>query len=169
MTEGGTAPNGAFQHVSRFHDEVIQEIFTHEVFSMLLRKKLIGLPLVRKILHWRHTGFNVHSQVRAQTKREAERVGKYMIRAVLSFKRLFFDETAGRVRYQHSRHGSQEDSMDYPEFIAGVTSHIPDKGQVTIRYHGLCSTAHRGKGLIPLILSSPKMACPTCLPKAGPR
>jgi len=36
-------------------------------FSLLLRKKLIGLSLVQKILRWRHTGFNVHSKVRAQT------------------------------------------------------------------------------------------------------
>jgi hypothetical protein len=68
-----------------------------------------------------------------------------MIRPVLSLKRLFFDETAGKVRYQHSRHGSQEESMDYLEFIARVTSHIPDKGQVMIRYYGLYSNAHRGK------------------------
>jgi hypothetical protein len=145
MTEGGTAPDGAFHRVCRSHDGVIQEIFTHEVFSLLLRKKLIGLPLVEKILGWRHTGFNVHSQVRAQTKREAERVGKYMIRPVLSLKRLFFDDTAGKVRYQYSRHGSQEESMDYLEFIARVTSHIPNKGQVMIRYYGLYSNAHRGK------------------------
>jgi hypothetical protein len=145
MTEGGTSPDGTFHRVSRYHDEVIQEIFTHEVFSLLLRKKLIGLPLVEKILHWRHTGFNVHSQVRAQTISEAERVGKYMIRPLLSLKRLFFDETAGKVRYQHSRHGSQEESMDYLEFIARVTSHIPDKGQVMVRYYGLYSNAHRGK------------------------
>jgi hypothetical protein len=145
ITEGGTAPDGAFHRVCRFHDEVIQQIFTHEVFSLLLRNKLIGLSLVQKIFSWRHTGFNVHSQVRAQTKSEAERVGKYMIRPLLSLKRLFFDETAGRVRYQHSRHGSQEESMDYLEFIARVTSHIPDKGQVMIRYYGLYSNAHRGK------------------------
>jgi len=56
ITEGGTAPDGSFHRVPRFHDEVIQEIFTHEVFSLLLRKKLIGLPLVRKILHLRHRG-----------------------------------------------------------------------------------------------------------------
>lgn len=130
VTEGGTAPDGAFHHVSRFHDEDIQEIFTHEVFSLLLREKLIGLPLVQKILGWRHTGFNVHGKVRVQTKSEAERVGKYMIRPLLSLKRLFFDETTGKVRYQYSRHGSQEESMDYLEFIARVTSHIPDKGQV---------------------------------------
>jgi hypothetical protein len=35
--------------------------------------------------------------------------------------------------------------MDYLEFIAQATSHIPDKGQVMIRYCGLYSNAHRGK------------------------
>ena len=35
--------------------------------------------------------------------------------------------------------------MDYLEFIARTTSHIPDKGQVTIRYFGLYAHAHRGK------------------------
>jgi len=68
-----------------------------------------------------------------------------MIRPLLSLKRLFFDETAGKVRYQYSRHASQEESMHYLEFIARVTSHIPDKGQVMIRYSGLYSNAHRGK------------------------
>ena len=145
MTEGGTGSDGVFHRVCRFHDEGLQALFTHEVFSLLLRKKLIGPPLVEKILRWRHTGFNVHSQVRAETKREAERVGKYMIRPLLSLKRLFFDETEGKVRYQYSRDGSLEELMDYTEFIARVTSHIPDKGQVMVRYYGLYSNAHRGK------------------------
>ena len=114
ITEGGTTPDGAFHRVCRFHDKVIQEIFTREVFSLLLRKKLIGLPLVQKILGWRYTGFNVHSKVRATDKEEGVRVGKYMIRPLLSLKRLFF-------------------------------SHIPDKGQVMVRYYGLYSNAHRGK------------------------
>ncbi len=35
--------------------------------------------------------------------------------------------------------------MDYLEFIARVTSHFPDKGQVTVRYYGLYANAHRGK------------------------
>jgi hypothetical protein len=33
----------------------------------------------------------------------------------------------------------------YLEFIARVTSHIPDKGQVMVRYYGLYANAHRGK------------------------
>jgi hypothetical protein len=46
--------------------------------------------------------------------------------------------------------------MDYLEFIARVTSHISDKGQVMVRYYGLYANAHRGKvrkaGLAPLAL-----------------
>ena len=32
--------------------------------------------------------------------------------------------------------------MDYLEFIARVASHIPDKGQVMVRYYGLYADAH---------------------------
>jgi hypothetical protein len=32
--------------------------------------------------------------------------------------------------------------MDYLEFIARVTSHVPDKGQVMVRYYGLYANAH---------------------------
>ena len=35
--------------------------------------------------------------------------------------------------------------MDYSEFIARVTSHIPDKGQVMIRYYGLYSMPTGGR------------------------
>jgi len=47
--------------------------------------------------------------------------------------------------------------MDYLEFIARATSHIPDKGQVMVRYYGLYANAHRGKvrkaNLVPLALA----------------
>ncbi len=35
--------------------------------------------------------------------------------------------------------------MDYLKFIARVTSRIPNKGQVTVRYYGLYANAHQGK------------------------
>lgn len=145
VTEGGVSREGAFHKVSCFHDDTIRDLFTHEVFSLLLREKLIGLSLVQKILRWRHTGFNVHSKVRVQTKKEAERVGKYMIRPLLSLKRLFFSVQKGEVSYQYGDEEGKEEQMDYLEFIARVTSHIPDKGQVMVRYYGLYSNAHRGQ------------------------
>ena len=53
--------------------------------------------------------------------------------------------TKGKVSYQYGNLRAEEERMDYLEFIARVTSHIPDKGQVTLRYYGLYSNAHRGK------------------------
>jgi hypothetical protein len=37
---------------------------------------------------------------------------------------------------RYGKDSSELEQMDYLEFIARVTSHIPDKGQVMIRYHG---------------------------------
>jgi len=70
------------------------------------------------------------SLVRAKTKIEAERVGKYMLRPVLALERLTFLEPEGKVGYRWGRDGAGQETevMDYLEFIARMTSHIPDKG-----------------------------------------
>lgn len=55
---------------------------------------------------------------------------------VLSLDKLFFSEKGGEV-----------EKMDYLELIVRVTSHIPDKRQVMVRYYGLNANAHRGKAI----------------------
>ena len=55
-----------------------------------------------------------------------------MIRPLLSPERLFFLEQEGKVGYRHGENGAEQETMDYLEFIARVTSHIPDKGQVAV-------------------------------------
>jgi len=56
---------------------------------------------------------------------------------------LFLDETGGKITYKYGK--NRKENIDYLEFIARVTSHVPDKGQVMVRYFGLYSNAHRGK------------------------
>ena len=131
VSEGGQDREGRFYIVCRFNDDLLREIFTREVFSLLLRKQLINLTLIEKILCWRHTGFHG---------------------PILSLKRLSFDEAQGQVIYKYGKHSSKLERMDYLEFIARVTSHIPDKGQVMIRYYGLYANAH-------LPLSSSRRSC----------
>ena len=46
--------------------------------------------------------------VRAKTKREAERVGKYMIRPVLALERLTFLEPEGKVGYRYGEKGDRK-------------------------------------------------------------
>jgi len=91
---------GVFHKIPRVDDLRLAELFAREVLADLVRKELLSPEWAERILSWRHTGFNVHSQVRAKTKLEAERVGKYMIRPVLSLERLSFSEKEGKVRYR---------------------------------------------------------------------
>jgi len=68
-----------------------------------------------------------------------------MIRPIISLCKLSLDEAKGQVVYQYGKNSRESEHMDYLEFIARVTSHIPEKGQVMIRYYGSYANAHRGK------------------------
>jgi hypothetical protein len=145
VTEGGVDEAGVFHKISRIDDSRLAELFAREVLGFMIHKKLVSSEWADRILSWQHTGFNAHSRVRVKTKTDAERVGKYMIRPLLSLERLSLDEREGRVCYRYGKEPGEMEPMDYLEFIARVTSHIPDKGQVTVRYYGLYANAHRGK------------------------
>jgi len=145
VTEGGVDEAGVFQRIGSFDDDRLAEIFAREVLRLLVGRELLSPEWADRILSWPHTGFNVHSLVRAQTKPEAERVGKYMLRPILALERLTLLEDEGKVGYRYGEKGAELETMDYLEFIARVTSHIPDKGQVMVRYYGLYANAHRGK------------------------
>jgi len=90
---------GRFDHVPAFSDGLLAQFFSREVFARLLEEELISEALVEKISGGRHSGFSVHSKVRAQARKEAERVGKYMIRPPLSLERLSFSEKEDKVSY----------------------------------------------------------------------
>ena len=68
-----------------------------------------------------------------------------MLRPILALERLTLLEAEGKVGYRPGEKDAEIEKMDYLEFIARVTSHIPDKGQFTVRYYGLYANAHRGK------------------------
>ena len=136
---------GVVHLIPRIDDARLEEIFAGEVLHFLVRKELLSPEWAERLLSRRHTGFSVHSLVRARTKVEAERVGKYMIRPLLSLDRLSFVEPEGKVGYRYGQGARETETMDYLELIARVTSHIPDKGQATVRYYGLYANAHRGK------------------------
>ncbi|MDP2914664.1 MAG: hypothetical protein Q8O91_04345 [Candidatus Aminicenantes bacterium] len=46
--------------------------------GFLVRRELLGPEWAERILFWRHTGFSVHSRVRAKTKPEAEERAEYL-------------------------------------------------------------------------------------------
>jgi hypothetical protein len=98
VTEGGEDCESPFHHIPAFSDGLLTPMFSREVFALLLEEGLISQALVEKIAGWRLSGFSVHSKVKASTSEEAEWVGKYMIRPLLSLEWLSFEEKEGKVR-----------------------------------------------------------------------
>jgi hypothetical protein len=86
-TEGGLDPAGVFHNIPRIDDARLAEIFAREVLSFLVGREILSPEWAERLISWPHTGFNVHSRVRTETKIEAERVGKYMIRPLLALER----------------------------------------------------------------------------------
>ena len=82
VTEGGMGRVGTFRRLPHLDDSRLAEIFTREVLGLLIGQGLLSPEWAERILSWRHTGFNVHSRVRARTKADAERIGKYKVYGV---------------------------------------------------------------------------------------
>lgn len=55
-----------------------------------------------------------------------------MIRPLLSLERLSFLDQEDKIGYRYGRDRPEQERMDYLEFIARVTSYIPNKGQVIV-------------------------------------
>ncbi|MFZ2052617.1 MAG: transposase [Candidatus Aminicenantales bacterium] len=114
VTEGGVDKAGAFHKISRIDDSRLAELFAREVLGFLVHKELLSPEWADRLLSWRHTGFNVHSRVRAKIKRKAERVGKYMVRPLLSLERLSLDEQEGKLSKRGSPDRQSQKRNSYP-------------------------------------------------------
>jgi hypothetical protein len=132
VTEGGMDEAGDFHKISRTDDSRLAEIFAREVLGFLVGRKLLSPEWAERLPSWRHTGFSIHSRVRANSRKEAERVGKHMCRPLLSLERLSVSEKEGRVCYRYGKEAEEMERMDYLEFIARVSSHIPDKAPTAV-------------------------------------
>ena len=66
VTEGGMDQAGVFHRISRIDDSRLAELFAREVLGFLVGRELLSPEWAERILSWHHTGFNVHSRVRAR-------------------------------------------------------------------------------------------------------
>ena len=65
----------------------------------------------------------------------------------MALDRLTYDASAKQVTYRSDKFDGPTagtEIADALEFLARVLTHIPDKGQVTTRYHGWYATRPRG-------------------------
>ena len=90
-----------------------------------------------------------------EDEKALERLTAYILRPSFAGTRLQFDENDGPIEYRTTKGVTR--SMDALDWIALVTSHIPNPHQQMVRYYGRYSNASRGKRRkreVPLRLAS---------------
>jgi hypothetical protein len=95
---------------------------------------------------WRHSGFNVYRGPRIfpREKKSLERLAAYLIRSSFSQDRMEYLPEEAKVRYR-SKDGKQEKAYDALEWLAAMGTHVPSRGQQSVRYYGFLSNAARGR------------------------
>jgi hypothetical protein len=73
-----------------------------------------------------------------------ENISRYIIRASFSQERMKYLSEASKVIYK-SRNGKDTKEFEALDFIASITSHIPNRNEQTVRYLGYYSNVSRGK------------------------
>ncbi|NIS59868.1 MAG: hypothetical protein GTO13_03915 [Proteobacteria bacterium] len=87
-----------------------------------------------------------------------ENLARYIIRASFSQERMTYIREESKVIYK-SKDGRQQKAFDALEWLAAMSSHIPDKGEQMVRYYGYYSNVCRGRrqkenqnGVVPYII-----------------
>ena len=142
---GGYGADGVFQSLGSLDTGALRRLFEAYVMEMLVGKGLISRELVEKIRSWRYTGFHVYCGMALESVEEVVKVGYYIIRPAASASRL--KSGGGVLRYEARAVGEEGgydaslferpgETFDYLEWIARLTSHIPEKGAQTVHYYG---------------------------------
>jgi hypothetical protein len=150
VTDGGFTPDGAFHPLPTMSLAPIERLFRHRVFGMLLRKGLLTPERIKLMRSWAHSGFNVNAAVRigAADAVGRENLARYLIRAPFSMNKIRYDHAAQSVIYKTKMiAGSNRnfEIFDPLDFLAAVTSHIPNRGEHLVRYYGYYSSVQRGR------------------------
>jgi hypothetical protein len=95
---------------------------------------------------WRHSGFQVFVGPRILPGEEEamETLARYIIRASFSQERMTYLPEESKVIYE-SKDAQKEKVFDALEWMAAMSSHVPDKGEQMVRYYGYYSNVSRGK------------------------
>ena len=149
-TDGGFTPDGVFHPLPTMSLAPLEDLFRHRVLKMLMRKSLVTSERLKLQLSWEHSGFNVNAAVRigADDAMGRESLARYLIRAPFSMDKIRYDPAAQTVIYTTKMvEGPNRnfEIFDPLDFLAAVTSHIPNRGEHLVRYYSYYSSVQRGR------------------------
>jgi hypothetical protein len=124
---------------------VLTQLFQHHVLQMLIAHRRLSREFAARLRNWHHSGFQVYCgrPVDCEDSQALERLAAYILRPSFAGTRLTYESEAGQIQYRTTKGITR--SMDALDWIALVTSHVPNAFEQMVRYYGRYSNAARGK------------------------
>lgn len=152
------APDGCFREDGSFtlsptpSPSDLEEPFRQEVFKMLKKEGKINDFIIENMMSWHHSGFNVYcgAPIWPHDEEGMEKLARYVVRAAFSKERMTYipaqisDDGVAKVIYK-SKDGKETKTFNALDWLAQLTTHIPDKNEQTVRYYGFYSNKMRGQ------------------------
>ncbi len=150
VTDGGFRSDGPFVRLPLHDVATLPAAFRRAVLQLFVKRELMDVETAQSMLAWPHSGFHVHDGVcvAAHERDFAVRLARYCARNPIALGRMQYDEQQSAITYHSDKPTGPtagSETTDALEFLARLTSHIPDKGQVLQRYYGFYSSRQRAK------------------------
>jgi len=150
-TDGCFTERGIFRVGRRPNPKDLEDIFRHEILKMLKSEGKVNNTIIENMLSWHHSGFNVYCgpAIRPHDHDALENLARYIVRASFSQERMNYittDQTTDgipKVIYQ-SKDGKTHKTFAALDWLAQLTTHIPNKREQMVRYYGYYSNKSRG-------------------------
>jgi hypothetical protein len=129
----------------------LEDAFRREVFALLKKEGMINDFIIENMMNWHHSGFNVYcgKTLWPDNDEGLENLARYIIRASFSSERMMYipaSETksgAAKVIYE-SKSDTSSKTFEALDWLAQLTTHIPNRGEQMVRYYGFYSNKMRG-------------------------
>jgi Putative transposase/Transposase zinc-binding domain len=150
VTDGCFMANDWFYVLPEIDVKKLESLFRHKVLKLLRSEKRISKELVEKLLSWKNSGFSVHNQVKIKSRDRGgqESLAQYILRSPFSLEKMTYQQQTKTVLYRSKMNPVLKKNFAvFPvlDWIATLTTHIPNKGEQLIRYYGYYSNVSRGK------------------------
>ena len=143
VSKGAFDAHGIFYPLPWIDTRKMALLFRDKVFSILIRDGNITEDLAGRICGWAHSGFNIHNEVeiKADDDNGKKNLAQYIIKAPISQERMIYDWKNQKMIYK-SKHGTI--AYEPLDWLAAITSHIPNKCSQSVHFYGYYSNKSRG-------------------------
>ena len=156
-SDGIYGDNQTFYLMPKYTDKAkqyLQRIFENKIVDYCLVNKMATKDNMYRIMHeQRYTGFSVYIDTdiyytpNNPDEEKLKQMLRYVSKSFYSMERVVYNDGASKVLYKGEYQPNLKRNFEYfsfTDFIAAVTSHIPERYQKYILYYGVYSNKSRG-------------------------